>query len=306
MQRGFTLLEVLVVLGIMALVIPLLAGTIRQLTVSSKGNTTRVTALVALEDAARALGRDIPQAQAAPNNSPGSSLSTLELQWTNWIVASGTPGPGTPTPTPVPYTQSAALYARTKVTYSVVSTSPPCSAIGKPCLQRKQEDCGQWKTSASTVELSGWTASATTVNVTSGTPFTDATTPTTTMTLLVESEQVYVSAVAGNTLTVLRGQNSTVAAAHAGSTTILFCKVAWTTSTVSVAREIAAPAPTPAITFTRSASPGYVFTVTIFSYPEGAGFPGDKGTYTICAALLSSTTPIGTPTPAGTPTPVAC
>ena len=76
---------------------------------------------------------------------------------------------------------------------------------------------GYWHHSAAsgdTVQDNPLSASATSVNVSSGENFSVA------QTLLIESEQLYITAISVNVLTVQRGVNGTVAASHVQSTPI--------------------------------------------------------------------------------------
>lgn len=78
---------------------------------------------------------------------------------------------------------------------------------------------GSWGYAAETVTASATanaiaTAVTTSITVSSGTEFSAG------MTLLVDSEQLYVTAVSTNTLTVDRGANGTTAATHAGGAAI--------------------------------------------------------------------------------------
>ncbi len=146
-QRGFTLLELLVVMGVLGVLAPILAVTVRQIVVQSSRDTTRITAQVAVEDTGRTLGQDIPLAQATSLTVVGSPVTltnvvTFSVEWTDWAIpVSPTVGPGTPTPTPIPfdtYSQSAAKYPRVRVTYSLVGSD----------LKRKVESCSDWNLTA--------------------------------------------------------------------------------------------------------------------------------------------------------------
>ena len=193
-QRGFTLVEVLVVIGVLGILAPILGNTIRQLAVQNSRDTARITAQVAVEDTGRSLGQDIPLAQAT-NLAFSGSASTMNVEWTNWADNSQYNT----------YSQPAATYTRARITYSLVGTD----------LKRKVEACSNW------------------------------------------------------------------------NTTSLTCTVSWTTtSNATAARNVAS------ITFTRSASPGYVFTVTVTSSPRGSGFPSATRTYTVYGALIGSESPI--------------
>lgn len=87
-------------------------------------------------------------------------------------------------------------------------------------IPRGIEVVGSWgyfqelAVSASVVGAAGINASATTLPVTTGTNFE------TLQTILVESEQMYVTAISGNNLTVERGVNGTTAAAHVSGVAI--------------------------------------------------------------------------------------
>ncbi len=88
-----------------------------------------------------------------------------------------------------------------------------------PGQRKAVEVAGRWgydeTTQASSATVSGnHSASATTLAVSDGTQFSPGDT------LLVESEQLSVSAVSGNNLTVRRGVNGTTAASHSGGTAI--------------------------------------------------------------------------------------
>lgn len=71
-----------------------------------------------------------------------------------------------------------------------------------------------YRSSGDTVQDDPLSSSATTLNVTAGTNFAVG------QTLLIENEQLYVTAIASNTLTVVRAVNGTAAASHVKTTAI--------------------------------------------------------------------------------------
>ena len=77
---------------------------------------------------------------------------------------------------------------------------------------------GQWGYSSDTLSVTTSDAigstTATSVSVTSGTNLSPA------QTILIDSEQMYITAISGNTLTLERGVNGTTAATHSGGATV--------------------------------------------------------------------------------------
>jgi type II secretory pathway component PulJ len=80
-QKGITLLEILVALGITAAVSPLLAGIISQTFAVNETTTNRETAVKQIESALYYLSRDVQMAQIITAEDTGFPLS---LTWTEW------------------------------------------------------------------------------------------------------------------------------------------------------------------------------------------------------------------------------
>ena len=96
-----------------------------------------------------------------------------------------------------------------------VYTSTPQRAISILGLWGFHDDYSYaWASSGDTVQDNPLTSSATTLNVTSGGNFKVQ------QTIKIEDEQLYITAISSNALTVQRGKNGTTAASHVKTTTI--------------------------------------------------------------------------------------
>ena len=107
-ERGFTLLEILVSVAIIALLAVPMIGAIGQTVVRTDENNTRIRALVPLENAGRWLGQDIRIAQATDLATSTSDV-TLELTWTDWADSSQYDE----------YSSGGAVYKRYRATYAL-------------------------------------------------------------------------------------------------------------------------------------------------------------------------------------------
>lgn len=141
-EHGFTLIEMMLALGMIGLLLPVLFTSMRQITVQSTTNSTRVQALVPLENAGRSLGRDIPLAQAT-TLAEGVTSTTLQLSWTDWSDDSQYDT----------YTADAATYKRKEVTYSLSGTD----------LRRQYRVCNDWNLTTSTCDVAWGSPTTTTM-----------------------------------------------------------------------------------------------------------------------------------------------
>lgn len=118
--------------GIITLLLPVLVSGIRQLTIQTDRNTTRITALAPLENAAGQMSRDISLAQATDlgaSDPPGN----MTLYWINWgddgNYSSYTPAYKR---TRVVYVLSGTKITRTMATCANrLDTDPKCSDLTK-------------------------------------------------------------------------------------------------------------------------------------------------------------------------------
>jgi len=136
-HSGFTLIEMLLAVGVIGLVLPVLAVSIQQIVFETNRNNDRITALRPLENTARNLGQDIPLAQKAEPDSDftvpeGDFLDKPELwlQWTDWTDADQYDT----------YGETEATYKRSEVSYSLSGTD----------LLRQQRVCDNWNLTTST------------------------------------------------------------------------------------------------------------------------------------------------------------
>ena len=138
-QRGFTLLEILVSMAIICVLTVPMVGAIGQTIFQTDDNSTRIRALVAMENAGRSLGRDIRIAQAT-GLEVGPATTTLDLTWTDWADASqyDTYGAG------------GVVYKRYRATYALSGTD----------LERTFDVCDDWDTTNATC-VGTWTGSTT-------------------------------------------------------------------------------------------------------------------------------------------------
>ena len=137
-ERGFTLLELLVVTGLLSILMPILATTIRSISTQTVENSTRISALTPLENTGRWLSEDIPLAQATSLPDDSSTWPTITLEWTSWVDTSQYDT----------YTAPAAVYQRSEITYSLSGSD----------LQRQYRTCDDWN--LDTVICDGsWTSS---------------------------------------------------------------------------------------------------------------------------------------------------
>ncbi|MBI4199119.1 MAG: prepilin-type N-terminal cleavage/methylation domain-containing protein [Chloroflexi bacterium] len=113
LQEGFTLLEMMLAIGIMALLVPLLVAATRAITFDTDRATTRITALGQIENAARFLTLDIPIAQDTDLAHGAAPVSTLNLYWTDWSDSGNYDA----------YSASLNAYKRNRVTYTLSGTS---------------------------------------------------------------------------------------------------------------------------------------------------------------------------------------
>ncbi len=135
-QSGFTLLELVLAIGLLGLLMPVIATMLRQTVIQTDRNTTRITALTPLENVGRWLGRDVPLAQAISLSSvvPGV-VTQVSLYWTDWSDSGNYDQ----------YSASSAAYKRVRATYAL---SPPagitlsqCIALSKCILTRTMATC---------------------------------------------------------------------------------------------------------------------------------------------------------------------
>lgn len=141
-QRGFALIEILVVTGLMAVLIPILVTTLRSISTQTVENSTRISALTPLENTGRWIGDDIPLAQVTSLPDDSSTWPTMTLEWTSWIDISQYDT----------YTAPAAVYERREVTYSLSGSD----------LQRQHRICDNWNLDTSICD-GAWTSSASVV-----------------------------------------------------------------------------------------------------------------------------------------------
>lgn len=141
-ERGFGLIEVLVVTGLLTLLIPILINTMRGISTQTVDNSTRISALTPLDNTGRWLGEDIPLAQTTSLPNDSSAWSTMTLAWTSWVDTSQYDT----------YAAPAAVYKRQELTYSLSGTD----------LQRQYRVCNNWNLSTSVCSDS-WTSSVTIV-----------------------------------------------------------------------------------------------------------------------------------------------
>ncbi len=141
-QRGFTLLEILVSMAIIGLLAVPMAGAIGQTIFQTDENSTRIRALVSMENAGRSLGRDIRIAQDT-GLATSSSDATLELTWTDWADASQYDE----------YSAGDVVYKRYRATYALSGTD----------LERTLDVCDDWDTTLGICDpVTGtWTGSTT-------------------------------------------------------------------------------------------------------------------------------------------------
>jgi len=122
-QRGFTLVDLLLAIGLLGLLAPVLALSVHNISRQTVSNTTRITALRPLENTGRWMREDIPLAQST-GLAAGIPGSTLTLEWTDWSDDSQYDT----------YGASQATYQRNRVTYSLSVTD----------LQRTLAVCSDW------------------------------------------------------------------------------------------------------------------------------------------------------------------
>ena len=112
-QRGFTLMELLVVVAVVGLLVPILATIIYQISRQTVDNSNRMSAMRPLANAGRWLSEDIPMAQDTNLIVDDTPFSTLQLYWTNW---SDTGNVDT-------YSADTVAYKRCRITYERVGNT---------------------------------------------------------------------------------------------------------------------------------------------------------------------------------------
>ena len=123
-QRGFTLLEILVSMAIIGLLAAPMVGAMGQIVFRTAENSTRIRALVSMENAGRTLGRDIRIAQATDLATNTTDPTTLGLTWTDWADASQYDT----------YDAGGVVYKRYRATYVLSGTD----------LERTLDVCDDW------------------------------------------------------------------------------------------------------------------------------------------------------------------
>lgn len=137
-ERGFTLIEMLVVIGLLTILVPILTTTIRSVSTQTVENSTRISALMPLENTGRWMGEDIPLAQVTSLPDDSSTWSAMTLEWTSWVDISQYDT----------YTAPSAVYKRNEVTYSLSGSD----------LQRQYRVCDDWNLDTGICDGS-WTTS---------------------------------------------------------------------------------------------------------------------------------------------------
>ena len=120
-------------MAIIGLLAAPMVGAMGQIVFRTAENSTRIRALVSMENAGRTLGRDIRIAQATDLATNTTDATTLELTWTDWADASQSDV----------YSAGDVRYTRYRVTYSLAGSD----------LERRAEVCdGSWDLSAQTCQ----------------------------------------------------------------------------------------------------------------------------------------------------------
>lgn len=127
-RRGFTLLETVVVIGVIMLILPVLVSAIQQVMVQTDRNSTRISALTPLESTGRWLGRDVPLAQATDLISGNPPVNQVILYWTHWGDTTNYDS----------YSATGVAYKRIRATYSLVGTN--LTRTGATCANKDDAD----------------------------------------------------------------------------------------------------------------------------------------------------------------------
>ena len=127
-------------MAIIGLLAAPMVGAMGQIVFRTAENSTRIRALVSMENAGRTLGRDIRIAQATDLATNTTDATTLELTWTDWADASQYDT----------YDAGGVVYKRFRATYVLSSTD----------LERTLDVCDDWNTLTATCDGT-WTGSTT-------------------------------------------------------------------------------------------------------------------------------------------------
>ncbi len=88
-QRGYTLVEIALVLAIGGVLMGGALGAIFQTTRVTMGSSTQITALEDIKAVARRIATDIKMSENNTTPQDGFSSANLTLNWTDWYDASG-------------------------------------------------------------------------------------------------------------------------------------------------------------------------------------------------------------------------
>lgn len=142
-QKGFTLIEIVVVMGLLGAIMVVFLPTIRQVVLTTREDRTEFTALTQVESAARWLGRDIPAGYSTDLVNGAAPVNTMSVHWTDWSQTSNYDV----------YNPSGVTPVGQKVAYSSSGTD----------LVRQYSTCSNWDTTTQTCSVSWVLVSAKTV-----------------------------------------------------------------------------------------------------------------------------------------------